>query len=252
MKKLVAIIVSCMLFVSVFAISGQDVLNLTKESYENISNAKAFLEMKVSNEDGNDTEMEFVIYILRKSEDQIYAMVRFLEPESNKNLTLLTRGDNEIYLYMPALRNTKRISGAAQNDKFADSDFTYKDISLLYKISDKAYNAKLLDENSESYLLEITHNDRELNFSKMKMVIGKANMMPNSIEFYNWNDEMFKTIELQEFKEVDGHVVPQKIVARDLKSEGQTTIFMKEMNFDLGMDEKFFTPKTISRPKLKY
>ncbi|MFN3327691.1 MAG: outer membrane lipoprotein-sorting protein, partial [Fervidobacterium pennivorans] len=185
MRKVFVVLVSVLFFVVAFSMTGQDVLDMVKKNYQNVKDEIAVFTLKTVQ--GKEVqEKKFTIYLYKKTEDEVYAIMRFEKPEADKDLTLLVKGADEIYLYMPAFKTTKRISGAAKNDKFAGSDFTYKDIELVYKVSDKNYNATLTKEDEKNYYLHITHNDKELDFKELDMTIDKKLKIPVYIEFYNW------------------------------------------------------------------
>ncbi|ANQ53936.1 membrane protein [Thermosipho sp. 1063] len=251
MKKFLTVF-SLLFVIFAFSITGQEVLDNVKDSYQNVKDEKALFELKMTDEKGNVQRKEFTIYMYKKSEDVVYAIIRFKKPASDRNLTLLVRGSDNIYLYMPAFRTTKRISGAAKNDRFAGSDFTYKDIELVYKVSDRNYNAELTKEDENYYYLHITHNDSELDFKELNMKIDKKLLLPVYIEFFNWQGEKYKTITFEKIQNIDGYNVPTSIVARNLKENTVTEIILKDVEFDIGIPEKFFSPITISKPILRY
>ncbi|APT73999.1 membrane protein [Thermosipho melanesiensis] len=252
MKKQVLLMFLTLFVISAFSLTGQQVLDLVKDNYQNVKDEKALFDLRMVDEKGNVQEKEFEIYMYKKSEDVVYAIIRFNKPKSDKNLTLLVKGADNIYLYMPAFRTTKRISGAAKNDRFAGSDFTYKDIELVYKVSDKNYEAELTKEDENYYYLHITHNDSELDFKELNMKVDKKLKIPVYIEFFNWQGEKYKSITFEKIENVKGYNVPKKIVAKNLKENTVTEIVMKEVEFDIGIPERFFSPVTISKPILRF
>lgn len=252
MKKLLSSLLIVILAIFAFSITGQEVLDMVEENYQNVKDEKAVFTLKMTDEKGEVQEKQFVIYLYKKDEDNAYAIIRFKKPASDKNLTLLVKGANDIYLYMPAFRTTKRISGAAKNDKFAGSDFTYKDIELVYKVSDKNYEAELVKEDNDFYYLKITHNDPELEFKTLNMKIDKKLKMPVYIEFFNFQGEKYKIIEFEKIENVKGYNVPTKIIADNIKENTRTEIILEEVDFDIGIPERFFSPITISKPVLRF
>ena len=212
MKKFFSTFLCAIFALNVFAMTGQEVLDKVENNYQNMKDEKSTFSMSITDDKGNVTGKEFMTFLYKKDENTIFAIMRFTSPQSEKNLTLLLKGSDQIYLYMPAFRATKRISGSAKNDKFAGSDFTYKDMELIYKVSDKNYTTNLMKEDDRNYYLEITHNDKELDFEKMHMTIDKNSLTPKFIEFYNWQNEMYKTISFDELKEIqnDGEKLEDK------------------------------------------
>ncbi|EKF49752.1 putative outer membrane protein [Thermosipho africanus H17ap60334] len=252
MRKVWAVVSILVFSIFAFSLTGQQVLDMVKDNYQNVKDEKAVFTLKMTDEEGTVKEKQFVIYLYKKSEDDVYAIIRFEKPVSDKRLTLLVKGADNIYLYMPAFRTTKRISGAAKNDRFAGSDFTYKDIELVYKVSDKNYKAELVKEDEKYYYLHITHNDAELDFKELNMKIDKELKIPVYIEFFNWQGEKYKTITFEKIENIQGYNVPTKILANNIKENTKTEIILNDVEFDIGIPESFFSPMTISKPILKF
>jgi len=144
------------------------------------------------------------------------------------------------------------MEASSKNEKFADSDFTYEELSLLYKISDFAEKAIIYDQDDEKYIIEVDQEDKDIPYSSVRIEILKATMLPEEVTFYNWRNKASKVIGISDYEEIDGKMIPWTITAYDCKTEGKTTLNFKEVELDIGMDSEFFSPKNISRPHLKY
>ena len=62
------------------------------------------------------------------------------------------------WLYLPALRKTRRISAANRGDYFLGTDLTYEDIKLETRISKEDYNYTTIGKKrlmvEETYVIE--------------------------------------------------------------------------------------------------
>jgi len=251
MKKGMILILMVLMTGVFFGATAQEILDEVAGNYEHLNDVKATISLSQKNDSGTQSG-EFVFYIYKKDENMIYSIIRFLKPKEKKNITLLSKGFGETYMYLPALRSVKKMQASSEDEKFADSDFTYGELSLLYKISDVAKRATIVKQDSLVYVIEIKNDDRKLSYSAMRISITKDKMLPDQVTFLNWEDQEAKVIQISEYNEVNGKTVPWVITAIDNNTNGKTTISFEEIETDLGMDDSFFSPKNISRPKLKF
>jgi len=251
MKKIMILLLAVIMTGFAFAATAQDILAEVASNYENLNDAKATISL--TKKDGSENlSSDFCIYVFKKDENTRYSIVRFLSPREKKNITLLAKGQGETYMYMPALRSVKKMQAASENEKFADSDFTYGELSLLYKISAFAEKATIYSQNDEEYGIEIRQENKALAYSSMRIKIAKDKMLPEEVYFYDWENKPSKVIRITDYREIEGKMVPWSITATDYNTKGKTTISFREISLDMGMNEDFFTPKSISRSRLKY
>lgn len=91
--------------------------------------------------------------IYRKDfKDQRKSIIIFNNPSNVKgtgfmsfDYTTLNKEDDQ-WLYLPALRKTRRISASNRGDYFLGTDFTYEDIKLGTKVSIVDYKRKVIKE----------------------------------------------------------------------------------------------------------
>ncbi|SHE64828.1 hypothetical protein SAMN02745164_00849 [Marinitoga hydrogenitolerans DSM 16785] len=253
MKKQVVILsVVLILLTSLgFAITGQEVLDKVKDAHDNFKTEKSVVIMQLKDGNGNIREREFNMYLMHYGDDSL-ALVRFNKPSEVKNITLLTLSDDEIYLYMPAYRKTKRISGGAKNGKFVGSDFKYNDISLIYNEQNGDYNSKLIEENNDKYVVEIIPHEKDNDYGKIVMTIKKEHMLFQKIEFYNHENKLIKTMSFRDEQNFDGHILATEIELNNLEENHSTILKIKEVEFDIPITKRFFDRRNISKPVLKY
>ncbi|AEX86408.1 hypothetical protein XO10_10020 [Marinitoga sp. 1135] len=250
-KGLVLLTVIILTVVSAFAITGQEVLDQLKDAHDNFKTEKSLVIMQLKDANGNIREREFDMYIMHDGDDTL-ALVRFNKPSEVKRITLLTLSDDEIYLYMPAYRKTKRISGGAKNGKFVGSDFKYNDISLLYNEQNGDYDANLINEDDKSYTVEIIPHEKDSDYGKIVALIEKENMLFKKIDFYNKNGELIKVMTFSDVKDYSGHILATRIELNNIEENHSTILIIKNVEFDIPITKKFFNKRNISKPVLKY
>lgn len=117
---------------NVFALTGRDVMVIV-DGREDGEDSKSHVKMTLINHRGKKRVRQMVSY--RKDYDKdSKKLMYFKKPTDVRGTSFLSwewddpdKGDDK-WLYMPALRKVRRISGESTNDYFMGSDFTYDDM----------------------------------------------------------------------------------------------------------------------------
>ena len=64
----------------------------------------------------------------RSTSNGIQMLLSFTSPPDVRGVNLLVRNSQNMYIYLPALRKTRRIAGSSLNSSFMGTDFSYADI----------------------------------------------------------------------------------------------------------------------------
>ncbi|UYO98846.1 outer membrane lipoprotein-sorting protein [Oceanotoga sp. DSM 15011] len=251
MKKIITTILLSVFSLSMaFAVTGKEVLDMVKDEHDDFDSQKSQITMKLIDANGNEKAREFDMFLLKENDDSL-ALVRFNTPAEVKMITLLTLSDDEIYIYMPAYRKTKRISGGAKNGNFVGSDLKYSDISLLYNEKSGDYTSNLLEDNSNFYKVEIIPEDEDTDYGRIVAIVEKENMLIKDVDFFNQKDEHIKTMSFTNLKDFEGHKLYSHIELTDLTSNHSTVLDIKKADFDIGITNRFFNKMNISKPVLR-
>lgn len=176
------------------------------------------------------------------------SIIKFMEPADVKGTGLLTfsyeEKDDDIWLYLPALRKTRRIVSSEKSSSFMGSEFSYADITPP-NINDFKY--KLVGaENingTECWKIEITPNSEDIadenGFSKKIAFIGKSDNVIRKAIYYDLDGELHKTMTVKSVKELDK--TNHKFVLMD----------MKMINEQNGRSSSFITNKVMFSPNVK-
>jgi len=155
---------------------------------------------------GNTNERQFNSRILEdqdKSDDEgVRGIIVFLHPPDIKNTALLTIGqeadDDYQWLYLPALKRVKRISGTGKTGSFVGSEFSYEDLSAA-AIEDYSY-AWLAEEpcpGNESLTCNVVERRPKDNDSGYSRIVGweeQDSFRVFKTDFYDRKGTLLKTL----------------------------------------------------------
>jgi hypothetical protein len=168
-------------------------------------------------------------------------LIRFLSPADVKGTGLLTfdyeKKDDDMWLFMPALRKTRRIVSTEKSKNFMGSEFSYADMTPP-TLEDFAY--KILGEEEVKGVLcwkiEMIPKDEDVadenGFSKRIAFIGN------------------KELEVKEVKEVDlkNHKYrPMHMIMVNKQNGRKSILIVDEIQFNPNVKDEYFTTRYLER-----
>jgi len=198
-------------------------------------------------------------------------LVVILGPQNIKGLSVLTWNyldpvkDQEVWLWLPSLRKVRRISQSEADDPFMGSEFTTEEMSTR-KWEDETYrmlgektfggytavtNGRTYFKDKNCYVVEATPKRKDWYYSKRVVWLDKDFAGLVFDEVYDPAGRKWKTF-VKEYQVWESGCIPQMFLeGRDEFTEHITAImFEKEkISFNSGLEENFFTEKTLMRSK---
>jgi len=186
-------------------------------------------------------------------------MVRFLSPPDVKGTVILTiehsEKDDDIWVYLPALKNVRRLVSSNKKDSFAGTDFTYGDM-IGHKVED--WEHRLLREEvvdgQACYVIESLPRGESVKsssgYSKHHLWIRKDNLVTIKEEFWNQVGQPLKTFRGSDVLLVDpGRAKwhPMRLEATNIQTGHRTIIRFENFKVDQQIKDEFFTTRYMER-----
>ena len=161
--------------------------------------------------------------------------------------------DDDQWLYLPALRKTRRISASDKGDYFLGTDLTYEDIKLGPKLSKYDYNYQVLGtatiNGHKTYHLEgIPKSDKlkkELGYGKIQSWVDAEIWMIRKAEFWDIAGNHLKTLEVKDIKKVQGIWTALTLHIKNHKTNHQTTLRFSEVDYKTKVEDEVFTEEAL-------
>ncbi|SEK47833.1 Protein of unknown function [Aquimarina amphilecti] len=261
--KTILLIVMFAIFLNPFAgisqelMNGQLIAQKTNDRNEGVS-LKRDLIMELKDKRGKTRVRKTVA--LRKYFGKEKRLVIFYKtPTSVKGTAFLTfdypdaTKDDDQWLYLPALRKTRRISAANRGDYFLGTDLTYEDIKLETKISNNDYNYKTMGrekiDGHDCYVIEAIPKDasieKELGYSKAKFWIDSQIWMMRKSESWDTAGNFLKTVKVSDIKKVQNIWTIHHINVVNHKTKHQTTFKFENNDYDAALGDDYFTKEAL-------
>ncbi len=187
---------------------------------------------------------ERTLQIFQKGPDR--RLARFLAPADQKGIGVLTLPDGSIYLYLPAYRKVRRIAGHVRNSSFAGTDFSYADMEA--RQYSRHYDAVLLGSEEDRWRLELTPRpSADSAYSRLRVEVSKDNCFPQLIEYFDARGTAAKRLTSRAIERLGGYWIAREMEMEDLRSGHRTLLVVREARFDTGLDDGFFSQRTLER-----
>lgn len=243
---------------SAWAIEVEEVVeNANHAAYYQGKDGKARVQMSINDSQGRTRSRDFTILRLdvedaADGEQKMY--VYFNRPaDVNKTAFMVWKkleGDDDRWLYLPALDLVKRIAASDERTSFVGSHFYYEDVSGRVPAED---THRLVEESANYYVVESTPKQPELvEFSYYKNWIHRETFLPVKTEFYDDNDVAYRTYEALKVENIGGFQTVTESRMSDTRIGGQTTMSYSDVQYDLDLSEDLFTERYLRNPPRRY
>ncbi len=186
-------------------------------------------------------------------------LLRFLSPADVRGTGLLTfdyeEKDDDMWLFMPALRKTRRIVSTEKAKNFMGSEFTYADMTP--PILDEFKYVLLGEEDVEEMLcwkIEMIPVDDDVadenGFSKRISYIGKKDFVIRKAIYYDLDGELHKELTVEDIKEIDtmNHKYrPMHMIMVNRQNGRKSILQVDEIQFNPDVNDDFFTTRYLER-----
>lgn len=213
-----------------------------------------------------DMEARLVMRILEGDRERIREMyVRGLESDSgNRTRMTLERpadmagteflsaleggGERHQWIYLPAARRVRRISGARASDSFLGSHFTYDDMTppkiegFTYRwIRDEAISGQ------PGVVVERTSLDDRAEYPRQLLWIETERYVLRHIEFFTSNGEHRRSLDLEQYLEIGGFWLAGRMTMVQMEDSARTILEWSDMRLGVGLNARDFEPSRLGR-----
>jgi len=160
--------------------------------------------------------------------------------------------EDDRWLYLPALKKVRRISGSSKNDYFMGTDFTYDDMGD--RAVEEDHHKLLREEEVDSlkcWVLESTPKDKEYMYSRTVKWIRQDALIPVEVEFYDRQGNLLKALTISDIKKQDGFWTAFKMEMDNLQEKHKTILEIEEMHYNVGLKDNLFRVSTLERGRIK-
>jgi outer membrane lipoprotein-sorting protein len=212
--------------------------------------------MTLIDKQGRESMRELRYEVLEVKDDGDKSLAIFENPKDVKGTAFLTFshkiGDDDQWLYLPALKRVKRISSRNKSGSFMGSEFAYEDIAsqevekYTYKwIRDEVYKGK------ECFVIERYPVDKNNSgYTRQIVWIDKSEYRTLKVDYYDRKDSLLKTLTSKAYQRYLGKFWRADQMNMVNHQNGKSTkLVWSNYQFRVGLKDRDFNKNSLKRAR---
>ena len=160
--------------------------------------------------------------------------------------------DDDIWLYLPAMKRTRRITGSGKNDDFMGTDFTYEDMGSRSLAKDTfTLTGDETVDGAPCWVVEARSKDSRDPYGRRVVRVRKDSYVLSAVDYYDRQDRPLKTLRVSGIQQIDGIWTALKMEMTNLQSKHSTVIEMSDIRFNLPLADNLFETANLERGNLR-
>lgn len=218
---------------------------------QGFGDSAATMQMILRNRQGEESRREIRSRTLEVADDGDKSLIVFDQPKDVRGTALLTfshkTGDDDRWLYLPAVKRVKRIASSNKSGPFMGSEFAYEDLGSQ-EVEKYTYQ-HLRDETlgaDKVFVIERVPVDKTSGYTRQVVWMDQAEYRPLKIEFYDRKASLLKTLELADYAQHLGkYWRPNRLDMVNHQTGKSTTLLFKDYKFRNGFTARDFDQDTL-------
>jgi hypothetical protein len=181
--------------------------------------------------------------------------IKFLEPADVRGTAMLIidnqNTQDEMWIYLPALKKTRRIVSSEKGKSFMSSEFSNADMSspALPDFKSRHLEGSSADKQWIIESIPVDENKaEEYGFSKKISFINPTSYQVLKMDFYNFDNVLFKTIEIKSVYPLPGgKFIVKDMTALNIITGRRSEITMTNISEGIKIDDSVFTVQNLER-----
>ena len=237
-------------------LTGQDIM-VKVENCPDGDDRTMTMNMTLINKRGKTRERTVLSFSKDYGKDS-KALIYFKKPADVKGTGFLSweyddpNKDDARWLYLPALKKVRRISGSSKNDYFMGTDFTYDDLGDRSVDEDdhELLSEEKIDGNT-CWVIESKPKNKDDMYSKVIRWIRQDALMPVKVEFYDKQDNLLKILTISDIRKQDGFWTAFRMKMDNVQDKHKTILEITEMYYNQDLKDNFFKVSTLESGKIR-
>lgn len=216
----------------------------------------AHMLMILKNKHGQESVRKIRTSTLEVKGDGDKSLIIFDTPRDVKGTAFLNfthkQGDDDQWIYLPALKRVKRISSRNKSGSFMGSEFAYEDIAsqevekYSYKwIRDESF------EGRECFVIERYPVDRKNSgYTRQRVWLDQDEYREWKVEYYDRKNALLKTLTFRDYQRyLDRYWRADKMLMVNHQNGKSTELVFSDYRFRVGLKDRDFNKNSLKRAK---
>lgn len=233
---------------------GLQIARQASEKDDGFGDSTAEMEMILRNLQGEESHRKIRVRTLEVPEDGDKSLTIFDTPKDVAGTAFLSFshkvGDDDQWLYLPALKRVKRITSRNKSGSFMGSEFSYEDIAsqevekYIYRwLRDEAW------DGTDCFVIERRPVDKENSgYLRQSVWLDKAELRTQKVEFYDRKESLLKTLTFHGYQKYkDRYWRPDRMFVVNHQNGKSTELLWSNYRFGTGLSARDFDESALKR-----
>lgn len=257
MNRFAAVVLSGLVSFGAFAGPAEDkgleIAQETDRRDTGFGDFKVDMVMLLKNRHGQESTRYLRNRTLEGQGDGDKTLLIFDRPRDVKGTALLTfthkQGQDDQWLYLPALKRVKRIASQNKSGPFMGSEFAYEDLSSQEV---EKYTYKYVKDEAcgelQCFVNERVPVDENSGYTRQLVWVDKTEYRPMRVEFYDRRNSLLKVLEFRGYQQYLDQFWRADELYMENKQNGKSTLLsFKGYRFGNGFKDSDFNRNTLKR-----
>ena len=181
--------------------------------------------------------------------------IKFLDPADVRGTAMLIfdnkNSADEMWIYLPALKKTRRIVSSEKGKSFMSSEFSNADMSspTLSDFTNKHLGSSGKDNQWVIESIPVSKDkSEEYGYSRKLTYFSMDKCQVLKMEFYNFDNQLFKIVEVKSVHSMaGGKYIIQDMTASNLLTGRKSAIVFSNISENSKIDNSVFTVQNLER-----
>lgn len=208
------------------------------------------MEMLLINAHGDKVERKMKSKVKETKSDGDKSIITFMWPADVKGTKMLTwthkKGNDDQWLYLPALKRVKRITSRNKTGSFMGSEFSYEDLGSqeVEKYTYKFMKDDQLNKRPVS-VIERVSTDKNSGYSKQIVYMDNEYQNATKIEYFDRKGELLKIALFTEFTKHGKFWRAHKIDMKNVQTKKQSILSWKNRKLNQKFSDSKFNQNRL-------
>lgn len=198
-------------------------------------------------DDGNGNKVTDVVMLFNSPAN--VKGTRFLQKENKGK-------DDDKWIYLPALKNTRRVNSSEGSKSFMGTDATYDDLSTRgieeddhQYIGEEAKEAGGTTYSRCAKIKEVPYDAKSSQYKYRITWVDLDTYVPVYTEMYDKNDKLIKVLTVPNIKKEKGYVITYTSILKNVQTKHETTLKIVKLALDNPIPDRVFTAAFLNTGK---
>ncbi len=215
----------------------------------------AGVRMILKNRHGQSSEREMKMRSLEQESDGDKSLITFDKPRDVKGTAFLSfthaLGQDDQWLYLPALKRVKRISSNNKSGPFVGSEFAYEDLSSqeVEKYTYK-YMRDEVTEGQKHFVIERIPVDPKSGYTRQVVWIDQDEYRIQKVDYYDRKSSLLKTLTFKDYNQyLEKYWRANELFMVNHQTGKSTDLIWSNYQFQSGLTETDFDQRSLKKAR---